>query len=79
MLKESHLVVCTGEWHCNVASCTSQNKHVLLITFKEHAVMTIGCQVLHEFCGLIFVDQMDTTKSMKFYAPQKFLHVWYEG
>ena len=39
------------------------------ITLKEHAVMTNSCPVLHQFCGLIFVDQMPTTKSMTFYTP----------
>ena len=38
---------------------------------------TISCQVLHEFCELIFVDEMHTTKSTKSYTLQKFLHARY--
>ena len=28
------------------------------------------------YCGLFFMDKRHTTKSMKIYTTQKFLHVW---
>ena len=67
MLKESHLVIYRYNSIKELNMCNN---------FKGMCGddATISCQVLHEFCELIFVDEMHTTKSTKSYTLQKFLH-----
>ena len=54
----------------------------MALSHREHAVMTISCQGLHEFCRLIFMDQMHTTKSTKFIHHENFYvygtYMWLE-
>lgn len=43
------------------------------IILKERALIMISCQVLHEFCEIIFMDQMCVYhKIYKIYIPLKF-------
>ena len=39
--------------------------------------IVVGFAKYASYCGLIFVDKRHTTKSMKIFTPQKFLHVRY--
>ena len=55
------------EGHINKEPSRSSVMGTIIAGFAKYA----------SYCGLIFMDKRHTMKSMKFYIPQKFLHVWY--
>ena len=71
LMKLRRLIFHVFDWQENSWSVSCRGHGGLVGT------IVIGFAKYPGYCGLIFLYKRYTTKSMKIYAPQKFLHIWY--